>query len=310
MSVNSSSSLNVTLVPPPLPSSNSSISPLYVECLKSMASNVIFTMYTITNVLLLPLYILILYMGFQRWRRQCSVPGGQSTSHSDFFTYHIVAVEIFGVFGSLIYTLGIYTNGVTMLTFGMCVSCIIFPGQTLFHCLTCVERYLAVVHPITYMHMRETVGVRIRNISIVCVWLLSFGWIGLTILYLPGFPAIPFLCMLGISLIVIFFCCLSVLCVLTHSGPGEVGGTRERADQSKHRAFHIICAILGVLLLRFFGLLVILVLPHFHGIRLEDLCGLMDSGIYLTVPSSLVLPLLFLHKTGKLACCRHSVESG
>ncbi len=302
MFINSSSSFSVTLVHPPLFSSNSSISSFYLGCKQSMASNVIYTMYTITNVLLLPLYILTLYLGFQLLKQQ-------TASHSDFFTYHMVTVEIFGVFGSLFYVLGIYANSETMLMLGVFVPCIIFPGQTLFHCLTCVERYLAVVHPVTYMRLRETGGVRIRNISILCVWLLNFGWMGVTHLYWSGFPVIPLLSMLGVSIIIIFFCCLSVLCVLTHPGPGEMGRDKGRVDQSKQRAFHIIMVILGVLLLRFLGLLVTFSLNNLQWINQEVLCALMDFGICLTVPSSLILPLLFLHKSGKLACCRNNTES-
>lgn len=302
MSVNSSSSLNVTFVPPP--------SSLYEQCQHSLASIVIYTMYTFFSVLLLPLYIFILYIGFQQWRYQRSGPSGQTMSHSDVFTFHLIIVETFGVFGTLIYTLGTFTNSMTVLMLGVFAFCIIFPGQTLFHLLTCVERYLAVVHPVPYIHLRETGGVRIRSISIGCVWLLCFGWLGVTILYLPHFPVIPFLCLMSVSIIVVFFCCLSVLRVLTQPGPGMMGKVTERVDQSKQRAFHIIIAITGALLLRLVGLLVSFSFYNMPSIRIEDLCALLDFGILLTLPCSLVLPLLFLHKTGKLACCRNNTESG
>ena len=190
---------------------------------------------------------------------------------------------------------------------GVYVFNIILPGQSLFHCLTCVERYLAVVHPITFMRLRETRGVRIRNISIACVWLLSFGWTGVTKMYLPYFPTVPFLFIMGCGLIVILFCCFSVLRVLTHPGPGEVGGNKEQVAQSKRRAFYMIVAILGVLLLRFVGLLVSFSLREVVTLP-EDLCWIEDFGLALTIPSSLVVPLLFLHKKGKLACCRHNTE--
>ncbi|KAJ4945170.1 hypothetical protein JOQ06_013706, partial [Pogonophryne albipinna] len=39
-------------------------------------------------------------------------------------------------------------------------------GESLFHVLTCLERYLAVVRPIIYLRLRNVQGVRIRNISI------------------------------------------------------------------------------------------------------------------------------------------------
>ncbi|XP_078020848.1 uncharacterized protein LOC144459913 [Epinephelus lanceolatus] len=307
MSTNSSSSFNVTGILTSLRPSNPS---LYIECLSSMGSIAIFIVYTFTNILLLPLYFLILSMGFQQWRRQRSAPAGHSMSHSDVFTYHMVTVEIFGVVGSFLYCLSIFTETVTMLLVGMFVSCVIFPGQTLFHILTCAERYLAVVHPVTYMRLRESGGVRIRNICIMCAWLLIVGWVGVTYLHLPDFPSIPLLCMMGASAIVICFFCLSVLCVLIRPGPGEVGKDKEQVDQSKQRAFHIIRAITGVLLLRTVGLLVSFGLYYLQSLSTVDLCTLMDAGIFLTVPSSLVLPLLFLHKAGKLACCRCNTESG
>ena len=310
MSVSSSSSLNTTLDPSPVSSSNSTDYLFYLTCHDSFASHVIYTTYTFINfIFLFPFYILILYMGFQQWRHQRSVPARTATSHSDIFTYHMVLLEIFGVFGSVSYTFGYYNNLEHLLILGVYVFDIIFPGQTLFHCLTCAERYLAVAHPIIYMHLRETRGVRIRNISIACVWLLCFGWVGLTALYLPNSPTTPFLSFTGVCLIVILFCCISVLHVLTHPGPGEVGGNKEPVAQSKQRAFHMIRAIAGVLLLRFVGLLVCFGLEKLVTLGEEDLCWLLDTGITLTIPSSLVLPLLFLHRKGKLACCRRNTES-
>lgn len=287
-------------------SSNSSTDNFYSKCQQSIASNVIFTVYTFISSLLLPLYILVLYMGVQRWRCQRSVPAG--TSPTDVFTYHIVIVEICGVLGSVFYILSIYIDSVILLMLGVFVFCITLPGQNLFHCLACVEHYLAVVHPITYLQLREAGRARIRSISIGCVWCLCFGWVGVTEASLPDFPIIPFFCLLAFSVIVVLFCCLSVLNVLTHPGPGEVGGHKERVDQSKQRAFHIITVILGVLLLKFVTLAVCFGLHSLQSVHLEIACALTDSAIWLTLPSSLVLPVLFLHRAGKLTCCRQSTE--
>ncbi len=66
--------------------------------------------------------------------------------------------------------------------------------------------------------------------------------------------------------------------------------------------------ILGMLLLRFFGIFCF-GLNSLILIR-KDVHAVLESGIWLTLPSSLVLPLLFLHRAGKLACCRQSTESG
>lgn len=53
-------------------------------------------------------------------------------------------------------------------------------GEILFHILTCVERCLAVVHPVPYLRLKNKRGVRIQAVSTGCVWLLRFvgiGWI-------------------------------------------------------------------------------------------------------------------------------------
>ncbi|CAB1451392.1 unnamed protein product [Pleuronectes platessa] len=175
-------SVNVTHGPPSISSSNSTISNFYFKCQNSLASMILITIYTVILILLLvPLCILVLYISFQRWRHQRSVPTGQTTSHSDVLTYHTIAVEIIGVLGSVFYVLGAYNRTETVLMIGVLLFCIVFPGHTLLHSLTCVEPYLAVVHPITYHHLRQSLGGRIRNITLGCVWLLCFGWIGVTI---------------------------------------------------------------------------------------------------------------------------------
>ena len=270
---------------------------------------IVITIYTVALILLLvPLCIPVLYISFQRWRHQRSVPTGQTTSHSDFLTYHTIAIEISAVLGSVFYVLGVYSRTEALMMIGMLLFCIVFPGHTLLHSLTCVEPYLAVVHPITYHRLRQSLGGRIRNITLGCVWLLCFGWIGVTIKCMPEFPALPLFCLMGISIIVVLFFFFSVLKVLTRPGPG--GGPRERVDQSKQRALHIITAIVGALLLRFVALLLSTGLYNMKSIDPYFECILIDAGLIVALPSSLVQPLLFLHRAGKLACCRQNWESG
>ncbi|XP_047194907.1 uncharacterized protein LOC118102374 [Hippoglossus stenolepis] len=300
------SSLKVTFGAAPVSSSNSSNSslhPLNIFCQFANTGNVTFICFTSANILLLlPLYILVLYTGVQQWRCQRSVQGGRSTSQSDLFTYNMVAMELVGLFGLFFYSYGIYADSSKMLRLGTLAFYFVFPGQSLFHCLVCVEHYLAVVHPITYLRLKET---KIRIISIGCVWLLCSLWIAVRAICCHSVPTVLFLCILGFSIILVLFCNLSVLHVLIRPRPGEVGGGRDGVDQSKQRAFRIIMAIFGALLSRFVGFFMSFTLANMVFLR-RDLCVLLNSGIWLTLPGSLVLPLLFLHRAGKLACCRQS----
>ncbi|XP_078020845.1 uncharacterized protein LOC144459911 [Epinephelus lanceolatus] len=219
---------------------NASSSSMY--CMDVSAGLYISVTFNTTKILLPPLFILVLYLGHQRWRQQRSF---STTSHSDIFTYHMAAIELIYAFGGTVAFCGIYTEVSEVVIVGAYLSSMAFPGQTCFHLLTCVERYLAVVHPITYMGLRQSGGIKIRNISIGCVWLLSLVWSAVTVH--RNFLYVLHFCLLVVSLVVVSFCSLRVLCVLLCPGPGEVGRDRKQVDQPKQRPFHTIAAITAVL---------------------------------------------------------------
>ncbi|KAE8279487.1 hypothetical protein D5F01_LYC23076 [Larimichthys crocea] len=135
-------------------SSNSSIH-LPIICFGSRPGIFIFVAFSVTNVFLLPLFILVLYMGYQRRRQQHSGSAAGMTSHSDIFTYNMIGLELIGVLGCCFYCCGALTNVKAIVLVGIDIFSITSPGQTLFHLLTCVERYLAVVHPIIYLGLRQ-----------------------------------------------------------------------------------------------------------------------------------------------------------
>ncbi|CAJ1048246.1 hypothetical protein GBF38_004963 [Xyrichtys novacula] len=123
--------------------------------------------------LITPLTFIILYMAYQRWKQQGS---WTAESHCDVFTYHLAVMELFTILGTAATLLGYFSRFKIMVLVGMNFDAVPYSGETLFHDLTCVERYLAVVHPLTYRGLKTARGVRIRNVMIGCVWLLSFGW--------------------------------------------------------------------------------------------------------------------------------------
>ncbi|XP_037615281.1 uncharacterized protein LOC119481999 [Sebastes umbrosus] len=255
---------------------------------------------TVRTALSLPLSILVLYLGHQRWQQQRSF---KTTSHSDIFTYHLASMDLIWVVGCFCSFYGTYANIMAMISVGFCATTFVFTGEMFFHVLTCVERYLAVVHPVVYLGLKNARGVRIRNISVGCVWLLCFGLTGLIVLKIPDFPINEFSIILIFCLIVVSFCSLSVLCVLIRPGPGDGGGLKEHVDQSKQRAFHTITAILGVLWLWFVGILVSIGLYNSTLLSHSVSCVVILCANWFNLPSSLVLPLLYLHRAGKLSCC-------
>lgn len=300
MSVNASASSNDFL----FLSFNSHL-PFGLNCLIGKPICFVFTSYISINFLfLLPLCILVLYHGLQRRRQQRSSSTASMTSHSDSFTYHLIAMEIIYVFGCILCCFGIYMIQLQVLRVGIHLFALSWYGEAFFHVLTCLEHYLAVVHPIIYLSMRQERWIRIRNICIGCIWLLCIG--GSILVTLDTICIILMFCLLISSLIIISFCCLSVLCVLMHPGPGKQGKDRGRVDQSKQRAFYTIVVILGVLFLRCAWNLIWAMLYVLNvGI---NICVVVMCDLWINLPSNLVLPLLFLQRAGMLACCKNNTK--
>lgn len=307
MSVNSSLASNLTLLTSS-PSFHAFFPPVFLK-LQSCYRSTTGTHQTIAHTmilvfLLLPLHILILYLGFQRWWQQCS---RKTTSHSDHFTYQMTIMELMNVFGSILLCWSILTDLPKLMMVAFHFLTVNLIGGLLFHALTCVERYLAVVHPITYVSLRGEGGVRLRNISISFAWLICF--VALIGQYIPDQTSLIVLTFsfVLLTLIVISFCCLSVLCALIRPRPGEESGCKQQGVQLKLKAFYTIMAILVVLSIRSIGSIIGTVLYATSQLLISG-CDLWFFLTWLNVPSSLVLPFLFLHRAGKL-CCKNNILS-
>ncbi|KAM8898514.1 uncharacterized protein AB9W97_009384 [Spinachia spinachia] len=269
-------------------------------CIHSTSCSISIIASTICSLLLvLPPCVYVVYLGLKRRR------SGTAASHSDVFTYHMVAIELINFGGFILCSCGVFGGPIELITVSMIIFSINTCGQQLFHTLTCVERYVAVVHPVAYLRLRNQMGATARDVSIGCVWLLCFAY---TLIVLWGISSnIVSCCLTLFNFVVVSLCSLSVLCVLIGPRPGERGEGRQQVDRAKKRAFYTITAILGVLLLKF-GATVASTGAYFSTMASEsDWWNLWLSFSWLSLPSSLVLPLLFLHRAGKLVCCK-SVE--
>ncbi|XP_078792324.1 uncharacterized protein LOC144987137 [Oryzias latipes] len=268
-------------------SKNASLYPADFSCFNEKLSILMITSLTFTNVLLsFPLCVLIFCLGFGRWRQKSSAP--EPNSHTDVFTYCMAAVDMTYMLGLFSYFCNLFYCSLDLMKFSY--YCVFWTNslQTLFHFLTCIERYLAVVHPITYMRLKQAQGVRVRNAAIACVFLLSFGLLGVGVQMFPSFPSDFYFFALGFNVVVVLYCTLAIFCVLRRPGLGS--------DKSKRRAFHTVMAITVVLLIRFFGQSYSISLLGSPKKRDLQYCESFFSASWLSVPSSLVLPVLFIQR--------------
>lgn len=251
----------------------------------------------VINVLfLLPVYTLVLYLLVQRWRQRQK--GSAATSHSDHFTCHMALIELIGLVGWIFLFCANHTDisqfqGVSEFLFSVSLN-----GQAIFYLVTCLERYVAVVHPIVYRSLRNAKGVRIRNVTIGVSWLLTFGLY--TCVFIKDVSSYKFITLTWtlMCMAVICFCSFSVLFVLTHPRPGE--GDRDKVDKMRLRAFFTITAVLGVLFIKFIGTLICNDL--ISSAQENKVCVILLLVWWFCLPSSLLQSLLFLLRAGKLGC--------
>ena len=125
--------------------------------------------------------------------------------------------------------------------------------------------------------------------------MLSFGWMSVIYVHLPNWPVFPSLVFVTLSLFVSSFSSVSVLRVLRRVSPGE----RPGVNVSKRRAFHTIMAIFVVLVFGLFGMIACICILKSVEKAGGDQCVVVIVGLWFGLPSSMVLPLLFLHREGK-----------
>lgn len=65
------------------------------------------------------------------------------------------AVEVLAVVGLLLYVCAPYIRALYLNHYGTFIMGLMAPGTTILHLLTCVERYLALVHPVTYRALKQ-----------------------------------------------------------------------------------------------------------------------------------------------------------
>ncbi|CAJ1048259.1 uncharacterized protein LOC123980989 isoform X1 [Xyrichtys novacula] len=135
-------------------SSSSSSSIYLIHCADAVDGVYIsIAYYIIRTLLFIPLCTYVLHLGYRQWRQQRSFA---TTSHSDIFTYHMVALEMLLAVGCAFYFYGRLTPNFVVMNLGFYLSYLSIPGQISFHVLTCLERYLAVVHPVLYMKLKQS----------------------------------------------------------------------------------------------------------------------------------------------------------
>ncbi|XP_043114490.1 uracil nucleotide/cysteinyl leukotriene receptor-like [Puntigrus tetrazona] len=213
-----------------------------------------------------------------------------------FFKLNLCVCEIGICVESLIFILSFWFSSLTKLIcflIGLAVT-----GRPLFQCLICVERYLAVVHPVTFLKYKP---LRYRVICCSVVWIIILGSCFFSEFIPPytiahtWFFSVQFLLFLSIQL----FCLVAVLRALKQSGPGERVREKEEENHMKRRAFHfiLICTVNTAIIY------VPYILAGFFTILIkQNIYALWCICLFCYLLAGFVQPVLYLHRFGKLSC--------
>jgi len=222
---------------------------------------------------------------------------GRNGVASEFFNFNLNVCEILFSLSSMAFLLSekspIFVT-IQRLSLGLAITV-----RPLFQCLICVERYLAVVHPVTFLKYKLF---RYKCVCSVVVWLLGVGsclssmfiFLSNKLYAFTWFVLLQFLLFLSIQL----FCCLAVLRALKQSGPGERGREGEEENHMKRRAFYLILITT-----------VTMIFIYAPFIISSILCILIQQDFLIVLPISFaffilggfVQPILYLHRSGKLS---------
>lgn len=226
----------------------------------------------------------------------CTRAGGLDVS-GIFFLSQSVAEIIFSTAAPLSILCYVSADLCFLKPFGFLVgSCM--SSRPLFQCCVCVERYLAVIRPVTF---RKYISMKYRLWCAVVVWVCALMC---GVFYTFYFPAMPHW-ILGIAYIMILitdvFCCVSILKALRQPMPG--GGRVEDTAMNtvKRKAFELVSINLLTFLVQIipsaviFGLQIPFVCTFFFDVA-------VSSSFISNIIPGFVQPLFLLHQYGQLKC--------
>ena len=170
-------------------------------------------------------------------------------------------------------------------------------SRPLFQGCICVERYLAVVHPVTFLRYKL---LRYKIMCCSVVWFITLDSCFAFVFY-ARFVSVLYKVIQGFYVVVfslMLFCSVSLLWALKQPAPGEGRGQRAEGNDAKRRAFNIIMITTVNAVVNYLSYSVLIIL--FDYINLQDFALLFNIISSLSILTGLFYPLFYLQRTAKL----------
>ncbi|XP_061118027.1 proteinase-activated receptor 3-like [Conger conger] len=173
----------------------------------------------------------------------------------------------------------------------------------LFLSCICLDRYMAVLHPITFTELKDRSH---RTVCATVAWLVTIAY-GVTrcVGNIPNFRRV-FIVMLLAAFAFMFFCNVAILRALRQSGPG-----RDEMHPVKKRAFKMVLIILGIIVFNYFPPVALFPFQEYFSLD-ENYCYVYPLAFSFMDISSSIQPVLYLSREipRVLCCCPKKQDSG
>lgn len=170
-------------------------------------------------------------------------------------------------------------------------------GRPLLQTCICIELYLAVLHPLTFLKYKD---IKYRIVVVAASWFVAFGY-GLYTINLQTFPDPFFTFVFFTALTVISFCCVSVLYALKQSHKRVNNQTsRYVGNRQTRNVFSTILSALLIILLTYFPQVLLSFLIIIDIDQKLFWCDIIPFISSLNSWSVMITPLLKIYKDGHL----------
>ncbi|XP_056589602.1 P2Y purinoceptor 3-like [Triplophysa dalaica] len=227
---------------------------------------------------------------FVLWLSMKEIIRGQST---EIFIFNTALVEIIFSFAFILVILYYFFRCMACQIPTITLGLIMLVGRPLFQSCICVERYLGVAHPLTFLKLKP------MKYRIACG---VVGWMAivsscLTVLKDP-FEMYMFLLPGYVAFFLIkLYTCSMVLKALVRPGPRQ----REAVNRDKIKAFRIMQIVLVSSMFTYIPVICSLVL--YHILVYERFLWYWSISLSTGIIMGFVQPFLYLRKVGKLSLC-------
>ncbi|XP_061118023.1 proteinase-activated receptor 3-like [Conger conger] len=225
------------------------------------------------------------------------------SSSSDIFILHLAILDTFFClippleFANIVFLTTSSTWYVLRFFYGVKDS------SPLFLSCICLDRYMAVLHPITFTELKDRSH---RTVCVAVVWLVTLIYaVAKCVGNIPNFEKV-FTVLILAAFAFMLFCNVAILHALRQSGPG-----RDEMHPVKKRAFKMVLIILAIIVFNYFPPVALFPFQEYFTADVFT-CYIHYIAFGFMDISSSIQPLLYLSREipRVLCCCRKDPDSG